>query len=71
MSIVPPPPGNHIADVISVGAILGTFMKILPPLAVLLAIIWYCLEIYESKTVQGWLRRRHLRKQRRRHHNSR
>lgn len=56
-----------IADTISLGAILGVFAHVLPPLAAFIAIIWYCLEMYESKTVQGFLRgrrRRHLRRQR-------
>lgn len=47
-----------VADVISAGAILGAFAGALPPIAAFIAIIWYCLEIYESKTIQGFIRNR-------------
>lgn len=46
------------AHAISVAAILGTFAGWLPPLAALAAIIWYAINIYESKTVQAWLAQR-------------
>lgn len=43
------------AHVISLGAILGSFAGILPPLAALGAFVWYCIQIYESKSFQNWL----------------
>lgn len=43
------------AHVISLAAIGGAFVGILPPLAALGAIIWYAIQIYESRTFQDWL----------------
>lgn len=51
-----------VADIISAGAIIGAFAQLLPPVAAFIAIIWYCLEIYECKTVQGFLHNRRRRK---------
>lgn len=51
---------KHVADVISAGAILGTLGHLLPEWAAIMAIVWYCIEIYESKTVQEWIRKRRL-----------
>lgn len=42
-------------DALSVGVVLGTLAEILPAIAALLAIIWTCLRIYESATVQRML----------------
>jgi hypothetical protein len=52
---------SPVADIISLGAIAGTLMHFLPPIAAVLAIIWYCLEIYESETVKHYFARRHRR----------
>jgi hypothetical protein len=52
---------SPIADAISAGAIVGVFVHALPPLAAVIGIAWYLLEIYESKTVQGYLRNRRRR----------
>jgi sterol desaturase/sphingolipid hydroxylase (fatty acid hydroxylase superfamily) len=51
------------ADTISAGAILGSFMGLLPPVAALAATIWYAVQIWESHTVQKWwrLHKRHRR----------
>lgn len=54
---------THVADTISAGAILGTFLGVLPPLAALAATIWYLVQIWESHTVQKWVRL-HTRKRR-------
>ena len=59
---------SPVADAISAGAIIGAFAHILPPLAAFIAIAWYLLEIYESKTVQGYLRSRRRRWFRRQRH---
>lgn len=47
---------THVADTISAGAILGTFLGILPPLAAFAAFFWYLIQIWESHTVQKWWR---------------
>ncbi len=54
---------THVADTISAGAILGTFVGLLPPLAAFVATIWYLVQIWESATVQKWVRL-HARKRR-------
>jgi hypothetical protein len=54
---------THVADTISAGAILGTFVGLLPPLAAFVATIWYLVQIWESHTVQKWVRL-HLRHRR-------
>ena len=52
----------HTADTISLAAIIGALAGLLPPLAALFAILWYCIQIYESKTYQCWrVKRRRLR----------
>jgi chromate transport protein ChrA len=50
-----------IGHVASGSAILATMAGIFPPMAALVAAIFYCVQLYESKTVQKW---RHNRKQR-------
>ncbi len=49
-------------DIISAGAIIGSFVHALPEWAAAIAIVWYCLEIFESRTVQRRIRRRRIRK---------
>jgi len=65
---------SPVADIISVGAVVGSIMHALPPLAAVVAILWYCLEIWESDTVRDMLQDRRrkervkrLRRLRRRH----
>lgn len=48
------------AHVISITAILGTFAGFLPPLAALMAMIWYAIQVYESRTVQKLIHGRPL-----------
>lgn len=58
--------GNQInqwvGNVVSVGAIVGTFMGWAPAIAALVALLWYCIQIYESATAQRWLMSRRLRR---------
>jgi len=42
-------------DVLSITTVVGTLAAILPPIAALVSIIWSCIRIYETKTVQRWL----------------
>lgn len=46
---------KHIIDGVSVATVLGTLAQVLPPLAALFTIIWTCIRIYETKTVQKLL----------------
>lgn len=48
----------HLVDSVSAAAILGTLAGWLPPLAALAAIVWYAVQIWESKTVQAWVHRK-------------
>jgi hypothetical protein len=48
---------KHVLDGLSVVTVLGTLMSWLPAVAALLSIIWSVLRIYESKTVQKFLKK--------------
>jgi hypothetical protein len=45
---------NHVADTLSAGAILGSMGHVLPPLAAFVGIVWYSIQIWESKTFTAW-----------------
>lgn len=49
---------DHALHTISVATLAGTLAGLLPPLAAFVAILWYAIQIYESKTVQRWVHRR-------------
>lgn len=51
-----------LAHGLSGAAIVGTIVGLLPPFAAGIALIWYSIQIYESKTVQTFIRRRRERK---------
>ena len=42
-----------VVDVLAIGGTLGTVAGVLPPLAALITIIWTCLRIWETDTVQN------------------
>lgn len=44
-----------VGNGVSLAAIVGTIVGWLPPLAALAAIIWYVIQIHESKTIQKWI----------------
>jgi hypothetical protein len=48
---------KHIMDGLSVVTVIGTLAGILPAVAALLTIVWTVIRIYETETVQGFLRR--------------
>jgi hypothetical protein len=50
---------SHAADTVSAFAIVGTIAGYLPPLAALVATVWYMVQIWESKTAAGWRARWH------------
>jgi hypothetical protein len=39
-------------------AVVGSLAGFLPPLAAVMAVIWYAIQIHESKSVRNWLHRR-------------
>jgi hypothetical protein len=47
-----------IGDTVSVGVVLTTLAGWLPSIAALVSIVWGCIRIYETETVQGWLVRK-------------
>lgn len=49
---------KHVIDWTSIGIALGTLMQILPSIAAALSIVWSVIRIYETKTVQAWLKNR-------------
>lgn len=48
---------KHVLDGLSLVTVLGTLMDWLPAVAAILSIIWTSLRIYESATVQEWIKR--------------
>jgi hypothetical protein len=46
---------KHILDTASLATAVGTIMQVLPAIAALFTIIWTCIRIYETKTVQKLL----------------
>lgn len=53
---------NWFGNAVSVGAIAGTMAGWLPAVSAIVALIWYMIQIYESKTVQEWIAARRARK---------
>ena len=47
----------YALDIASAGAIIGTILGVLPYIAALAGFIWYCIQIWESKTVSRWRER--------------
>lgn len=44
-------------DVVSAGIVVGTIAQLLPHIAAILTIFWTLIRIYETDTVQGFIRR--------------
>lgn len=49
---------SWIGNSVSLGMIISAFLGWLPAIGATIAIIWYSIEIYESKTVQRYLEKR-------------
>jgi hypothetical protein len=47
-----------ITDGLSLVTVLGTLAGLLPAIAALFTIIWTGIRIYETETVQGWVKRK-------------
>lgn len=54
-----------VIDGLSLVTVLGTMASWLPSVAALVSIIWGVIRIYETTTVQGWVKARAARKKRR------
>lgn len=48
---------KHVTDGLSIVTVIGTLADVLPALAALFSIVWSCFRIYETETVQGWLKK--------------
>jgi hypothetical protein len=48
---------KHLLDGVSVATVMGTLMSWLPAIAALFTIIWTAIRIYETKTIQGWIKK--------------
>jgi hypothetical protein len=49
---------KHALDFASIFTAIGTLLSWLPHLAALFTIVWTGIRIYETKTVQAWVKKR-------------
>ena len=49
---------KHVIDGASIATVLGTLANILPAMAAIFTIVWTAIRIYETKTVQSWLKKK-------------
>ena len=49
---------KHVVDGLSFATVLGTIFDMLPAVAALFTIIWTAIRIYETETVQRWIRKK-------------
>jgi hypothetical protein len=49
---------KNVVDAVSVVTVVGTIVDMLPSIAALFTIIWTAIRIWETQTVQNFLRRR-------------
>lgn len=49
---------KYIIDGASIATVMGTLMSWLPAVAALFSIIWTVIRIYETKTVQAWVKKK-------------
>jgi hypothetical protein len=55
-------PVGYTLDAAGLLAILGALLGWISPIAALIAILWYSIQIWESRTVQTWVQKRHERR---------
>jgi len=48
---------KHIIDAVSIVTVLGTLAQILPAIAAAFSIVWTLIRIWETKTVQTFIKR--------------
>ena len=49
---------KHVTDGLSILTAVGTLAEILPALAALFSLVWSLIRIWETQTVQDWIKRR-------------
>jgi hypothetical protein len=47
-----------VTDVAAVATTVGTLAQVLPSVAALFTIVWTGFRIYETETVQGWVKKK-------------
>jgi hypothetical protein len=50
---------KYIVDALSFVTVLGTLAEMLPSIAALFTIVWTGIRIYETRTVQKWIGKKH------------
>ena len=48
---------KHIIDALSLATVVGTLVDALPSIAAGFSIIWTMIRIYETKTIQEWIKK--------------
>lgn len=48
---------KHAVDTVSIATVVGTLTHMLPSIAALFSIVWSAIRIYETDTVQGWMKK--------------
>lgn len=51
-----------LGNIVSVAAVIGALAGWVAPIAAVVALIWYLIQIYESETVRRWAATRRARK---------
>lgn len=51
---------RHVIDTMSVTAIVGVLVGLLPAVAAFGAFVWYAIQIWESRTCQHWIANRRM-----------
>lgn len=49
---------KNVLDGASIATVLGTLANLLPAMAAIFSIVWTTIRIYETKTVQSWLKKK-------------
>jgi hypothetical protein len=49
---------KQFVDGLSLFTVIGTLVEMLPSISAILSIVWVCIRIWETKTVQGWFGRK-------------
>ncbi len=47
---------KHLIDMISISATMAALIGWVPAITSVASLIWVCIRIYETKTVQRWIR---------------
>lgn len=53
---------NWFSNILGGTAVVATVAGLAPPIAAIIAAVWYLVQIYESATVQRWIALRRVRK---------